>query len=276
MTDPKDEGVLPEDSDSPKESTKEAPTSQEQDQETPPDILPEYQGKTPAELAQMLKDREGTISRQGEELGTLRNENAYFRSSTPQQPQRQQSQGLPAPQQSPQGSTEEDYDWTDPKAVKTFVTGIVAERDQQRNAIDAQNAFLAGHREAMKERPELFKDKEQEVGKLVEGFYRGSQGSQNPVTPDQLRNTDTWFAAAKLLDFQKTGFKDTPQTTVNPVDAPSTETPSSVKKQDLGEIEQHVELDYLSKEAAQDWGISEDRMKEIVRKEQVIDEKGRR
>jgi len=256
-----EQGALPEENESTQDPpSEEAPKTEEQETQ-PPELPEKYQGKTAADIAKMLEDREATITRQGEELGSLRNETAFYRN----QPRQQQSQ--PAPQET---EVKEDYDWTDPKAVDRLVEKRITQYEQkrqqeegQRRVYETRTAFMEGQKNAIEKRPDLFEGIGDEVAQLMEGWVVRSQGN---IDPRELRDPETWFHATSMIRNKKSGFKKSATGVTNPTTMPATETPSSVKPRTVDEPET-VSLNTNARLLAKKLGMTDDDMKEAIKKE---------
>ena len=243
------------------------PESQEQDTETPSE--PQADEGRLGELSKELDNLKGVLGKQGEELGQLRNENAYWRS----QQQRPQPSGFQQPQQYPQtqqpsaGSVEEDYDWTDPKSVQRMIDSRVAQveqrwaqSEQQKRIEQAQGAFRRGT-SVLERDKETFKGIEQEVTQMVQGMY-----GLNPSMPTTfLEDPASWYAIADVIRGrqQRSG---TRPSGVKPVAPTQTETPSSVRQREPDKGGK-VNLDEAGKKLAKAFGLDNEGVNSIVDEE---------
>ena len=203
----------------------------------PKDKEPKVQEpKEPGELdvlKKQLSNLEEKLGTQGNELGQLRNENAYFRDQ--QGRMVQQTQYPPNPETgNPAGNTEE-YDLYDTNSavrfqaverkktmdqINTTLSNFTA--FHQKNQVGA--AFNRG-KQTIQQNPEYFKGYEKETITMVSNL-----AASGTIHPDLIENPTTWFG---VLDMVKGEKARQGKTHVNPVTAPATETPLSIKNADV-------------------------------------------
>lgn len=212
------------------------PTLKEPVQE-PKDTEPQVQDpKEPGELdvlKKQLSNLEEKLGTQGNELGQLRNENAYFRDQ--QGRVVQQTQYPPNPETgNPAGNTEE-YDPYDPKSVERY---HAAERKKTMDQINATMTNFAAYqqksqigaafnrgKQTIQQNPEYFKGYENETINMVSNL-----ANSGTIHPDLLENPTTWFGVLDMVKGEKTRQG---KTQVNPVTATTTEMPLSIKSADV-------------------------------------------
>ena len=208
----------------------------QEEQSVPETKESEQQVQEPGELdvlKKQLSNLEEKLGTQGNELGQLRNENAYFRDQ--QGRTVQQTQYPPNPETgNPVGTTEE-YDPYDPKSVERYFA------NQKKTMLDAQNenfrnfttwqqksqmgvSFNRG-KQTIQQNPEYFKGFENETITMVSNL-----ASSGTIHPDLIENPTTWFG---VLDMVKGEKVRQGKTQVTPVTAPTTEMPSSIKSGDV-------------------------------------------
>jgi len=209
------------------------------EQETVPEVQEtEQQVQTPGEL-DVLKDQlsnlEKKLGEQGNELGNLRNENAYYRM------QSQQVQHPQAPEVgNPVGSVDE-YDPYDLASVNRCWAKKQAEIDKQVNEKfnqfaqynhkQAVNMALNRGRQIVAQNPDIFKGNEKEVITMVSNLAMSGN-----IQPDLLENPTTWFGVNDMV----AGEKARKQRQVSPMASTVIDTPSQVRpteapvKEDMG------------------------------------------
>jgi len=230
------------------------PEPQEQEVETPQE--PEGDGGRLGDLQKELENLKGVLGKQGQELGQLRNENAYYRQSL----QQGQQQGFQQPQQHPQqtGSVDEDWDWTDPNAVRKMVRSETGQLAQAVHNVLAKGAYARG-RAIMSVDRESFDDVREEVGMLMNQFVN------NPtVDPAWIEDPDSWYTVAAAARVMKQRKGQGQPYKVNPVRPTPTETPSSVKPKDT---QKRVGLSESQRRMAKELGLSEKEAEEAIRQE---------
>jgi len=233
------------------ETPTEAPTQEPATQI--PDLPPAYQGKSAAELAQMLQDREAVISRQGEEVGNLRNENAYFRAQPQVGNQGQVAGNQPVHPQnpgmgSPVGNVPE-YDPYDADSVKKYNEYQQRLLDEKLNRFAAWQqqsqvgSSLSRGQQVIQQNPEYFKGIETETINMVNNLVQSSPN----IPAATLENPTTWYGVADMIRGEKSRQTTQP---VNPVSPTSIDTPAPVrpnepeKQMDMGIAQELVDEFY--------------------------------
>jgi len=98
--------------------------------------------------------------------------------------------------------------------------------EMQKYSFELRNSFEEGKTKAYKTNPKLYDGiKEQVEAGIIEGVKRGM------FHPSDLRNDETWDMAAKLARLKRNEFSYLQPQAPEPVPAPHTETPGSMKEE---------------------------------------------
>ena len=221
--------------------------------ETPPS---KYAGKSQEELARMLEEQERYFGRLGNELGDTRKQAEYWR----QQAVAAQA-AKETPEARPKGAA---WDWQrfqdkPAETVAEIVERQLVEQERAREEREFVREYNRGKSLAMKERPGLFKDREQQVEQLIVNGRRGGF-----VSSATVGDPETWYYAAGLLKMKESDFNIGGG--VNPVAPSQTERPVA-RKAAPEETKEPVEFDDKVQAMYKGLGFSAERAAEIVRGE---------
>lgn len=214
---------------------KEDPTVEPVEPGTPPEtVVPEptpeptpvsplagtpFEGKTPEELAKMVTDKEAFIKDRSDELGQLRNENAYFRSIQQQ------------PEQKPQQPDYEDMDQrflTNPaKTTMSMMDERFNKYGMQAQYQQAQMMAPMVEQQATGAYP-IFKDLDETQRGEVRRYMLATTDPRSGMNPNYALSAEAWANAASMVYMKSRGYKPV-STPVNPVAPVVTETPQATK-----------------------------------------------
>ena len=172
-------------------------------------------------LKQQFANLEAKLGEQGNELGNLRNENAYYRNMAQVQPQNPQG-----PATGSQVGSEEEYDPYDQKSVDGYFARKQAQIDAKLNDFaQYQHRTQVGSalntvQQIINSNPEYFRGHEQETIAMVSNL-----GNTGTVNPNLLANPDTVYGCADMIRGAKAR-RSAPQAT--PQRATALDTPSAV------------------------------------------------
>lgn len=236
--------------------------SQPEKQETPV-VDPRYAGKSPADLVNILGEKEKQIGKLGDEVGKYRSlesevsalKDYIYNLALQREPVKEPEVTKPA------------FDYTNPDAyiesrVATIKGELIREYQAQEGRkaqAEAQIAFQSGKREAYQGNKELFDGIERDV----EGFL-WNQARTGQIHPRLLGDKNTWVNIAQGIRLMR-GETDLliPKKT-QPMRAADMETPGRVKR----DVEDgDVYLDEEERELAKSLGISDKEALEILRSE---------
>lgn len=210
--------------------------------ETEPKIEDKWTGKSPEELVSMLKNQEAMISKQGNDIGDLRNEITRSRDEQrlaleQDQRQRQYAQPYYPPQQpSYQPPDEKRFDYEKPVSS---VYGLVNERlqaeldsreairqqyDQKMNWERAIASYAKGRDKVFSRKDPLYEGIEPAVENLVQQTF---MGGKMPI--EDLRDEETWETAAQIIRLKRKEYDKVSKPKIQPVGAPFGETSAQVK-----------------------------------------------
>ena len=172
-------------------------------------------------LKNQFANLEKKMGEQSEEMGNLRNENAYYRN---------QGQQQQVPQGQATGSqvgTPVEYDPYDEASVKQFHANQQKQMTAQMNQFagymqqQAVGSALSRGKQVIAQNPEVFKGNENEVITMVTNLANSGN-----IQPDLLENPTTWFGVNDMVKGDKARKQAAGQ--VAPITATSVETPSQV------------------------------------------------
>ena len=180
-------------------------------------------------LEQKLGEQGKRIGDQDQEISRLANENAYYRDQ--QGRTVQQTQYPPNPETGNPAGNIEEYDLYDTNSAARF---HAAERKKTMDQINTtMSNFAAFHqknqvgaafnrgKQTIQQNSEYFKGYEKETVAMVSNL-----ANSGTIHPDLIENPTTWFG---VLDMVKGEKARQGKTQVNPVTAPATEKPLSIK-----------------------------------------------
>lgn len=203
-------GVEPEGT--PPEPVVPEPTPVDQFQGTP------FAGKTPEEMAKMYADKEAFVQTQSNELGTLRNENAYHRSQQPQQ------QAQPKP----------DYEDMDQQFLTNPAKTTMDMMDQRFNQYGMQNQYQQAQmmapmveQQAQNTYP-IFKSLDAPQKEEVRRYMMATTDPRSGLSPNFAMSAEAWNNAAWMV-YGKSHPGGPRPAPVNPVAPVATETPQATK-----------------------------------------------
>jgi len=215
-------------------------------------LPPEYSGKSTADLAKILKDKQGFIEKQAEEIGELRRlreEVSYLKGAIES---RQYERGMEVGQ--PEKPEEFEFDFTRPKeSVERLLDARLAQerkalenRERARNAWESQAAFERGKRTAYEKDPALYRGIERDIETALFNAWKAGA-----ATKETLENPKTWRTAAIYLRDDRGELDGVIGR--RPVTPATTERPSAVKPRD----EDEVAWDERDRREMARWGIGE-------------------
>ena len=221
---------------------------------TAPDATPKaedkWTGKSPEELVSMLKNQEVMISKQGNDIGDLRNEIVRSREEQRlalEQDRRQREYVQPQyPPQQPSYQPPDESRFNFEKPVAS-VYGLVNERlqaeldvrdtakqqyDRQMNWEQALVAYARGRDKVFSKKDPLYEGIEPEVANLVQQTYMAGldQRTMRSKTPiEDLREEGMWKTAAQFIRLQREEYDKLVKPKTQPVSAPFGEVSAQVK-----------------------------------------------
>jgi len=173
-------------------------------------------------LKNQFANLEKKMGEQSEEMGNLRNENAYYRN---------QGQQQQVPQGQATGSqvgTPVEYDPYDEASVKQFHANQQKQMTAQMNQFasymqqQAVGSALSRGKQVIAQNPEVFKGNENEVIAMVTNLANSGN-----IQPDLLENPTTWFGVNDMVKGDKARKQTAGQAA--PFASTPVETPSQVK-----------------------------------------------
>lgn len=258
--------------------------------EVKPEAIPkEYEGKTPEELIQVLKDKETELGRRSTEIGTLRDDRDRYRQDAedqrrtaelivqqpqPQTPAGHDPYGRPLAPVTPQEPRQFQYENADAE-----VRRIIQEEGtkNQRQVIQAAvktaweegaKAFPVGRNAAIQKYPELLRGIEREVEDEVKNFY-APQAKQGIFVHQFVADPNTWKIAAENVRVRRGEYEIAPRKGP-PVKSTPTETPTSGRTP-LSEVTNTTELDWNDPKVRQvmaDSGMTKEEVRKVIEEEQ--------
>jgi hypothetical protein len=210
--------------------------------DTEPKAEDKWTGKSPDELVSMLKNQETMISKQGNDIGDLRNEIVRSREEQRlalEQDRRQRE--YVQPQYTPQQPRyeppdEKRFDYEKPV---TSVYGLVNERlqyeldnreavrqqyEQKMNMERAMSAYAKGRDKVFARKDPLYEGIEPAVENLVQQTF---MGGKMPI--EDLRDEETWETAAQIIRLKRKEYDKVSRPKTQPVSAPFGEVSAQVK-----------------------------------------------
>jgi len=278
------------------ETPKEEPTKDKGG--TTPEPADRWAGKSQDELLQIVRDQDAMIGKQSTVIDTQKKDLEHYetQTQTPQvNPQGTQFPNPYAPPANPYGGGNDPYggyggyapqqhnpypnvgfnpygqpqqeqpvpfNYENPtESVQTLVRRELERERQARQAEETQkysfelrNSFDEGRGKAYKSNPKLYDGiKEQVESGIIQGVKRGM------FHPSDLRNEETWDMAAKLARLQRNEFSYLQPTSPEPVPAPHTEVPASMKE----ETEILVELNPQEQATKAAFGLTDEEARDI-------------
>ena len=189
----------------------------------PPDPLAgtPYAGKSAAELAKMVDDSQAFVKDRNDELGQLRNENAYYRSI------QQQPKPDPVPQVDFENLDQEFL--TNPaKTAMRLMDEKLSQFQVQSQFQQAQMAAPGARRQAMADNKELFAALSPEQMAEVDRSMGSFLDPRNRANPAVATSPDNWRDYASVVYMRNRG--NSPIVAPpNPVAPVVTETPQATK-----------------------------------------------
>lgn len=195
--------------------------------------IDKYKGKTFKELTDMMGDREKTITRQGTELGQLRDDVAFAERAKRFGPSTD-TESAPKPEERQKDPLEglDDDRFVKVGDVKQMVSAYVGKEQEDQKAASRERLLTAAaiaHEDGKKAgmHGPIFEGIEKEVEELVHQHYRPSVEAGYDVT-QYLRDPETFKKAARYLRFQRgeydylTGTKAEEQETISRGPVPMT------------------------------------------------------
>jgi len=227
--------------------------------ETAPDAEPgktddKCTGKSPEELVSMLKAQESMISKQGNDIGDLRNEITRSREeqrlAIEQERRLREMQGQPAQVQQPSyvPPDERQFDYERPV---TSVNKLMDERlqiefekreaarrqyEQQMNSERIQSNYVRGRDKVFARKDPLYEGIEPLVENLVQQTF---MGGKMPI--EDLKEEETWLTAAQIIRLKRGEIDRLTKPKIQPVSAPFGEVSAQVK--DFGGGGQPIDFD---------------------------------
>lgn len=210
--------------------------------DTEPKAEDKWTGKSPEELVSMLKNQESMISKQGNDIGELRNEITRSREeqrlALEQDRRLREMQGVPQhPAQPPyQPPDERQFDYERPV---TSVNRLFDERiqsefekreatrrqyEQQMNSERIQSAYVRGRDRVFSKKDPLYEGIEPQVENLVQQTF---MGGKMPI--EDLKEEETWETAAQIIRLKRKEFDKLTKPKTQPVSAPFGEVSAQVK-----------------------------------------------
>ena len=207
-----------------------------------PKVEDKWTGKSPEELVSMLKTQESMISKQGNDIGELRNEISRSREeqrlALEQDRRLREVQGQPAHPQQPtyQPPDERRFDYEKPV---TSVYGLVDERLQAElnrreearqqyerglNSERIQSNYVRGREKVFSRKDPLYEGIEPQVENLVQQTF---MGGKMPI--EDLKEEETWEIAAQIIRLKRKEFDKLTKPKTQPVSAPFGEVSAQVK-----------------------------------------------
>lgn len=262
------------------------PTPEETPPEVKPEIPKEYEGKTPEELIQVLKDKETELGRRGTEIGTLRDDATRLRQDMDdqrrtaeliaQQPQPQtaygqSTYGQPVPTEEPKQFQYEQADAEVRRIVQEEGTKSRQQALQSaaKFAWDAgAKAFPVGRNAALQKYPDLMRGIEGEVETMIKDVY-GQQARQGIPVDQVVSDPNTWKIAAENVRVKRGEYEVTPRK-APPVRSTPTETPTSGRTP-LSEVSNTTELDWGDpkvREMMAASGMTKEEVRKVIEDEQ--------
>ena len=252
-----------------------ASTGTEQAQNAPsgeaqatPEIEPQYAGKTPQELVNIIKEKEKFIGQQSNEavgkVRSLEERLNYIQQAIESRPVQQ------APvEQRPQRQ----FDITEPERYinetvdekLTRFGSFLAQREAQREQRETIASIATGRKTAMKENPRLYEGIE---GTVEQAIRMGL--SQKIIDPMTASNPDTWEAVAQRLRLERGEYDRVVPQAKKPMSATQTEAPNGRRST----TDDDIELTDEDRISAKQWGITEKEYVESVRRGRQMARKG--
>ena len=213
---------------------------------TAPDATPKaedkWTGKSPEELVSMLKNQETMISKQGNDIGDLRNEIVRSREEQRlalEQDRRQREYVQPQyfPQQpSYQPPDEKQFDYERPvTSVNTLVDrrlqaeldnreAVRQQYEQKMNWERAVSSYAKGRDKVFSKKDSLYEGIEPAVENLVQQTFMGGK-----MSIEDLRDEETWETAAQIIRLKRKEYEKVVKPKTQPVSAPFGEVSAQVK-----------------------------------------------
>jgi hypothetical protein len=228
------------------------------------------QGKSPEELAQELELLQKKLGEQGKELGDVKSNFEYQQRLHELERQKwEQAQSQPT-----QSEQEKSVDWNYENPVPSVQEVVRRELQKEREAQQkaqaeytqarANSLYAEGRRTSMMQNPKMYEGIERDVENAVSESYR-----RGIIGVDDLRNTETWNMAAKLIHLKNEDYSRLQPSEVKPVGSTETELPTPAKP---GTTEKPFTGLNYNERAVQDmmaqYGWTKEEAEEIVKEEQ--------